>query len=178
MISEYLHDLTADFVRSILLYDPLTGIFTWKHRPEYPQNWNTRYVGKKAGRISAGYIGISIAKKRYKASRLAWLYMTGQWPVDEVDHKDLNRSNDKWDNLRAATSSQNKKNLGMRSDNTSGIKGVSWDKSRSKWLAMAMKDGRQINLGRYDRRDDAITAYKKHAEENYGEYARVIVKVA
>lgn len=166
------NDLTAKYVRSILDYNPGTGLFVWKFRSDVSKKWNTRYVGKAAGRISNGYIGISINKKRYQAHRLAWLCMTGKWPEFEVDHRNTNRGNNKWNNLREATSSQNKGNARLRSDNTSKTKGVSWCSEREKWFVSIFVNGRQKNLGRFNFIKDARKAYLVAAKKHFGEFSR------
>lgn len=165
--------LTAEYVRSILLYNASTGIFTWKARSDVPKKWNTRYAGTLAGRVSNGYYDISIFKTRYRSHRLAWLYMTGGWPKNEIDHKDLNRSNNSWANLREATRGQNAANCPLRSDNTSGVKGVSWDKKRKKWVVIFGLKNRSINLGRFQNIEDAAYRYATAAREHFGEFARM-----
>jgi hypothetical protein len=79
-------DLTAEFVRSIFSYEPLTGVLTWKVSP------NRRIIiGSKAGTIhKQGRLIVNIKGKLYQASRIIWLYMTGEWPEFEVDHEDRN----------------------------------------------------------------------------------------
>src|ERR1700744_5004792 len=106
------NDLTAGYVRSILDYDPETGIFVWKHRPTHPKSWNTRYAGKVAGRKSKSkYLEIGIDGFLYISHRIAWLHFYGDYPREEIDHIDNNRQNNKICNLREATPQQNKKNL-------------------------------------------------------------------
>jgi citrate synthase len=91
-------DLTAEELRRVLHYDPDTGIFTWKVTLS-----NRNPAGKKAGCIDHyGYIMMSIHGKRYKAHRLAWLYMTGAWPTNQIDHKFNNRSDNRFSELREA----------------------------------------------------------------------------
>ena len=102
-----LSDLTAERLRHLLLYLPETGGWFWLN----PPNHNTRLLGCSAGtRHSDGYLMIRIRGKAYYSHRLAFLYMTGEWPLEEVDHIDRNPYNDAWVNLRKATSSLNKWN--------------------------------------------------------------------
>src|SRR5271168_635905 len=107
--------ITASDLRKIISYDADTGIFIWRHRdgdiPEI-RRWNTRYAGMHAGCQNAkGYVTLHIdhdgLKKHLKAHRLAWLYVTGEWPAKEVDHINLIKSDNRWANLREATPSQN-----------------------------------------------------------------------
>jgi HNH endonuclease len=167
------NDLTAEYVRSILHYNPETGFFVWQKRTDVPPEWNTQYAGVKAGRTNkCGYNDICINYKRYRAPRLAWLYMTGEWPPRIIDHRDLNKSNDKWENLRASTMPQNLANISKPRHNTSGFKGVSWDKSKRKWKA-SIKVGRQtIHLGRFDDIHEAHKVYCAKLEQLHGEFAR------
>lgn len=102
--------MTQDELKKVLSYDPCTGIFTRKGRP--------------TGRVNKGYVQISIKSRLYSAHRLAWLYMTGEWPALEIDHRDGNALNNSWSNLRLATRGQNCQNCKVRKDNSTGAKGV------------------------------------------------------
>jgi len=113
---------TAQRVRFLLHYNPETGVFT-RRVPVRAQP--KAQAGDVAGyRNPQGYIKIRIDGIQFMASRLAWLYQTGTWPLAIVDHRDGNRSNDAWDNLRLATRTQNNCNRGKQRVNTSGFKGV------------------------------------------------------
>lgn len=132
-------------LRHLLDYDPEMGLWTWRN----PPNHNTRLKGRLAGnRRSDGYLKIRIDGQAYYAGRLAWYYMTGEWPKDEIDHLDRNPRNDRWANLRDATSSQNKFN-----QTREGLVGVY--RSGSGWWAQA---GRDKYLGVFATLDEAITA--------------------
>jgi hypothetical protein len=98
--------------------------------------------------------------------------MTGSWPLIDVDHRDTNRGNDRWENLRLATSSQNAANGKLRSTNKSGAKGVHYDKARGKWVARTMKDYRHIFLGRFGSIEEAQAAYAAASSEVFGEFAK------
>lgn len=159
--------LTADYVKSILNYDPVSGIFIWiKPRPKI-KIWSIA-----GGITELGYVKIKIDGKKYLAHRLAYLYMTGEWPKDEIDHVNMIRSDNRWENLRAATRSQNFGNQKKYKSNKSGIKGVSWDKECSKWLAQIQVDKKKIKLGRFDNIEDAENAYAKAALELFKQFAR------
>jgi hypothetical protein len=130
-------------------------------------------VGDIAGRINEwGYREICIDRHLYRANRLAVFYMTGEWPTALVDHVDLNKANDRWSNLRHATHSQNHANSNAHADNTSGIKGVSWDASRRKWQAQIGVKGRNIYLGRHSTRAEAAAIYAAAAKKYFSEFAR------
>lgn len=96
--------LTQDWLRHLLHYDPLTGEWTWIN----PLPRSRMRPGDRAGRkTDKGYWQIRIASGFYYSARLAFLYMTGEWPPDEVDHKNRIKYDDRWENLRPATRSQN-----------------------------------------------------------------------
>lgn len=166
-------DLTQDRVRSILNYNPNTGLFTWKHRDDVQQKWNTRYAGKIAGLTNdAGYILIAISKKLYRAHRLAWLYVYGYLP-EEVDHIDHDHANNRISNLRDVTRKANSRNLPLAANNTSGRTGVWWHKGARRWAAEIMVNKKKISLGLFDSIDDASIArsaaeYKYGFHENHG----------
>jgi hypothetical protein len=166
--------LTAEYVRSILDYNPETGVFTWRWRSDAQTRWNTHYAEQVAGsKNSNGYIIIHIGDRRYRAHRLAWLIATNAWPKNLIDHIDMDRSNNRLSNLREATHSQNKANRCKPSHNKSGYKGVSWSRTTNKWLAQIVVDGRPIPLGRFDDVEEAAMAYAKAAREIYGEFSRI-----
>lgn len=156
--------LTQERLKVMLHYDPETGLWTWLWCPPP----NQRYTGTQAGYTrSDGYNLIRIGGTAYYCSRLAHLYMTGKWPEEEVDHKDRDPNNDKWENLREATSSQNKINRGLNSSNTSGFRGVSFNKARGKWVAYVDT----LQLGAFDTIEEAVAARDSAAKDIHGEFA-------
>jgi len=158
--------LTQERLKEILHYDPQTGEWRWKQRLAWRID-----VGERAGTINQlGYLIITIDGTLYAAHRLAFLYMTGEWPIDEVDHCDLNKANCVWSNLRQSIHQQNCSNVRKRLNNTSGFKGVS--RSRNQWAACIRKNGKTIHLGRFDKPEDAAAAYDKAAEQLFGEFHR------
>ncbi len=166
--------LSADYVRSALDYDPKTGVFRWKHRDDVPFSTNCRIVGRVAGSINtAGHRQIEIHSVPYLASYLAWLIMTGEWPVFQIDHKNTIYDDNTWRNLRTATISQNARNTKKKKTNTSGFKGVSWRKDGGYWRASIKKDGVQHRLGRFDTAEQAYAAYCEAARRLHGEFARL-----
>ena len=165
--------LTAEHLRSILDYDPETGIFTWRSNPQRAKNWNTRRSGKPAGGSDCqyGYISIRIGHALYQAHRLAWLYMTGEWPISMVDHIDVDPTNNRWSNLRAATKAENMRNLPTPKHNTSGLKGAT-KVGRNRWVAQIQHNGKNNYLGTFATAEEAHEAYCRKAKELFGEYAR------
>jgi HNH endonuclease/AP2 domain-containing protein len=158
---------TAERVRELLDYNPLTGVFLWRVSPA-----NNTPAGTIAGADCDGYRLIRVAGGRYKGHQLAWLYMTGEWPSSRIDHIDTNRGNNTWTNLRYATNSQNKANMGRRADNTSGFKGVRWYPTTKKWAAQIGFQGTRKNLGYFATPEQAHAAYCEAASRLFGEFAR------
>jgi len=107
------------------------------------------------------------------AHRLAWLYVTGSWPDFEVDHVNLDGTDNRWANLRLATSSQNQRNRRLQSNNTSGYKGVHKLKNNGKFLAYIKVHGKQKRLGIFDTAEQAYEHYVAAAEELHGEFSRI-----
>jgi hypothetical protein len=160
--------LTVQQLKDFLHYDPATGHFTW-----IKSAGKRSYVGLKAGCVNTiGYWQIGFAGKRRSGHRLAWLYMTGEWPAQEIDHINLNRSDNSWANLRQANRVSNSGNAPCHKDNKTGVKGVSWNEERRKWVAQICIGGRQTNLGRYDSVKEAHAAYCEAAAVQFGEFAR------
>ena len=170
------HKLTQSYLKSILSYDPETGVFTWKERQDVPKRWNTRYTGKQAGwkdkRGYTFYRHIEINGKKYRAHSLAWLYMTGEFPEPglEIDHIDGNGLNNRFNNLRLATRGQNKANSRVNRNNKLAIKGVC--KFKNRYKAQIWVTGTCIHLGYFDTPEEASAAYGKAAEKHFGDYAR------
>ena len=169
-------DLRAELVSSILEYDKLSGVFRWKARPGECGNFNSKYAGKVAGSIDkkTGYIRISINNKLYQAHRLAWLMTYGEWPDEhDLDHKDMNRSNNAISNLREAKRSRNKGNQRKYATNTAGYKGVSFRKDKDMFTAGIGVNGRRIHLGYFATARLAAEAYNAAAVKHFGEFARL-----
>jgi len=153
--------LTQARLKELLHYFPVEGIFVWR------VSRGRVAAGSLAGHPhTGGYLRVKIDRKDYLAHRLAYLYMKGWMPV-EVDHEDHIRDNNSWGNLKPATHIINGRNKALTSTNTSGVCGVHWDKSRGKWQAGAMVDGKTIHLGRFDKFEDAVAA-RKAADIKYG----------
>lgn len=160
--------LTAERLREALNYDPATGIFIWR----IPRGG--QFAGVEAGTLHVkGYITIYVDNWAYLAHRLAWLYVTGEWPPQHIDHRDTDRANNRWTNLRLATNGQNLSNRGRQANNTSGFKGVGLDKRNGRWSATIQVDGKQMRLGKFDTASEAHAAYAVAARKHRGEFARV-----
>jgi hypothetical protein len=159
--------LTQQRLRELLMYDPETGIFTWRVR-----RGGTANAGTVAGSTdTTGHLQIKIDGKLYLAHRLVWLYVHGYWPSLEIDHRDGEKQNNRLKNLRLATSADNSRNTPAKNTNTSGIKGVSWFKGR--WVAQINVSGKKFYLGRFVEKESAGLAYAEAAHRYHGEFARV-----
>ena len=169
-------ELTREFLKSVLSYDPETVVFTWKKRSDVPKEWNTRRAGKQAGFKEKNkhtfYIRIRINKRIYYSHRLAWLYMTGSFPESglQIDHIHGNGLNNRFANLRVVTNRQNTTNSRVYKSNQLGIRGV--DKFAGRYRATIQKDGKGLHLGYFDTPEEASVAYQKAAEELFGDYRR------
>ncbi len=119
-------------------------------------------VGEIAGGIdSKGYIIISVLNKRYKAHRIIWLYMTGEWPKEEIDHINHVRADNRWSNLREVSGKNNSKNMSRSKRNKSGYTGVHWNNQKNKWHVQIRANGKNKFLGLFDSIIDAANARQK-----------------
>ena len=165
--------LTAEQLRAVLDYIPATGMFWWRDRPGIRPSVRARLNGRPAGTTNSlnGYIYIGINGRLRLAHRLAFLWMTGQWP-HETDHIDGDRTNNAWANLREVTRSQNSMNHPVRSTNKSGAKGVFWHKRARKWQAEIKRDGSLHYLGLFLTFEEAKAARDVAADMLFGEFER------
>jgi len=168
--------ITQTELKELLHYNPETGISTWIPRPLdlfsrlcAGKTWNTRYAGKPAGCVNktTGYLQILIYGKIYKSHRLAFLYMEGQFPKDQVDHVNHIRSDNRWKNLREVNRQENNRNQSLPRNNTSGHVGVYWNKNRKKWQSRIKVSGKLAHLGYFTEKADAVKARQK-ADVRYG----------
>ena len=151
-------------VKELLKYEPHTGSFV---RLITVSN-NARKVDRAGTINSNGYWQISIDGVLYKASMLAWFYMTGEWPKSIGDHKDRKPYNDKWGNLRLAIKQQNAQNTGVRADSKTGIKGVR--RYQSGYRVELKIDGRKKHIGCFNTIEAASAAYAVKAKEHHKEF--------
>lgn len=164
--------LTHDRLLELVRYDPETGEFTLL--VDVSRGHHHKTAGEKLGRNHPlGYIQIGLDCKSYLAHRLAWFYVTGEWPKHQIDHINQDKKDNRFANLREATNSQNHQN--KKSKNSNGLKGVALangGKYRAKrWYAKIRINQRTIYLGTFDTKEDAHNAYAKAASELFGEYA-------
>lgn len=159
-------ELTHARVREVLDYDEETGVLIWKKQLAHRAKAGT-VAGSKLGN---GYREIRVDNVKYLAHRLIWFWMTGKWPNGQVDHIDLNRSNNSWANLRIATHGQNVYNSGLRRNNTSGHKGVI--RRKYAWHARIMANRKLHLLGDFKTKEEAIKAYQDAAKRLHGEFVK------
>ena len=154
--------ITQERLKELLEYNKNTGIFYWRI------NKQSRKAGTVAGHINKyGYVRIMLDKRQYQAHRLAWLYCYGSFPVEQIDHINHNKSDNRICNLREASEVDNHKNRPKQLNNTSGCTGVSWYKPTSKWGAYIQVNGKSITLGYFSSFTEAVKA-RKEAEIKYG----------
>lgn len=160
--------ITHERLLEVLEYNPDSGAFVWKKTVSARTQ-----AGAIAGslNIAHGYVEIGIDGLLYRAHRLAFFYVTGRWPPKEIDHIDLNRSNNKWANLRSADHSQNARNKAVRSDSATGLKGA-YKRSYGAFASKIKAEGKVICLGTFKTADEAHAAYCAAAEKYHGEFVR------
>lgn len=154
--------INQERLKELLTYDPLTGAFIW--------NDCTRkdLRGKQAGNIRKdGYRHIKIDGKSYYAQRLAFLYMTGSWPLNHVDHDNTIKHDNKWLNLREATRSQNMGNKNVAKTSRTGVKGITVD-MRGRYRAVL----RNKHIGMFATLEEAKEAWNEQAKKEYGQFFR------
>jgi hypothetical protein len=119
----------------------------------------------------SGYWFVRVDKKMYLGHRLAWLYVYGKYPKNNIDHINRDRSDNRITNLRDVTSSQNNRRRLVSKNSQSGYKGVRKNKNCSTWSARIKKDKVEFHLGCFKTKEDAAVAYNKKAEEFFGQFA-------
>ncbi len=152
--------ITLDRAKSLLYYLPSFGIFIRK------ETRGAHVKGSIAGTLHVGYIRIGVDGEHVLAHRLAWLFIYGEWPAQDLDHIDGDRTNNRPNNLRLANNTSNQRNAQLRNDNKTGIPGVSWHSRDSIWSVKIGIGGKSKALGYFDDQWDAICA-RKSAEYEY-----------
>lgn len=162
---------TREDIIKVLDYESESGIFRWKYRDHGYAPWNGAFVGKVAGAIRPdGYSRLRVNGVLYMSHILAWVIVTGSWPKEEIDHRNCVRSDCRFENLREATSRDNKNNRKGRSK-LGMPKGVSTNHKRFK-AEISISLGRKVNLGTFDTPEQAHSAYCAAANKYHGEFAR------
>lgn len=163
-------ELTQERLKTLLRYSPVVGVFeklVGDGSKRRPKRW--ALVGSAS--MVSGYVYVSVDGKRYGAHRLAWLYMHGVLPGQEIDHIDGDRSNNAIGNLRLASRCENMWNTASHKNNRSGIKGVSWDRKRQMWVGRIKKDGKIAFNAYFKTLEEADVAMSAARARNHGEFA-------
>jgi hypothetical protein len=158
--------MSPQTLREMLSYDPETGVVTWVNSRN--KNVNGKPTGLKiTDRWNKSYLRMQIRPHVFLVHRVAWAIHYGEWPKDQIDHRDGDGTNNRLDNLRSVSNMKNAHNTKLKSTNTSGHKGVRWHSIGKKWNARITVDGVEKSLGLFHRIEDAIAA-RKDAEKKYG----------
>jgi hypothetical protein len=158
----------VEYLRQRLRYEPETGKLYWREHPNMPTHWNTRYAGTEAFTANfKGYRHGTFDYGRYLAHRVAWALHHGHWPDNTLDHVNHDPADNRIENLRQVSQSDNMKNMKRHRNNTSGTTGVFWHSRRRKWLVNIRAHGRTLHLGYFADKQDAVAA-RKAAEARYG----------
>jgi hypothetical protein len=158
--------ISQERLKSLVEYCPQSGIFTWKNSPRKGIN------GKVAGtKTFKGYIMIEHMNKGLYAHRLAWIYMYGEDPDCQIDHINRVKDDNRICNLRLCTQEQNLQNYGPQKNNTSGYRGVYFDKKVGKWFARITIWGKKKHLGYFDTAADADVAVRGASVKTCGEFS-------
>ena len=172
-------ELTQELVKRLFYYDPDTGVLTWKIRPcsdfiddAACRRTNTRNAGRTAGGMTIKtrtnrYMTVQVFGVGYRMHRIIYLWVYGRLPTKQIDHIDGNGLNNKICNLRDVSATNNRRNSGIGNTNSSGTLGVSWRKCNKKWEAHIGVNNKNVRLGTFDTKDEAIKA-RKAAELRYG----------
>lgn len=147
------NNLTQARIKELLIYNPETGVFTWR-----VGKGNIVANSVAGAEHSKGYIHITIDGKKYYAHRLAWLYMHNYWP-SRLDHVNRLKSDNRIQNLREVSNSENQQNRLTPRHNTSGFKGVTWNSQKSKWWARISINCKKFHIGFFETPEEASTAY-------------------
>lgn len=160
--------ITLDELKDRYSYDPDSGVISRLKR----YGRSRAVIGPITSTSREGYVIVNHGQEKFKAHRLAFLFMLGRMPDGDIDHIDGVRSNNKWSNLRAASRSENMKNIGGRKNNASGFRGVSFYARDGRWKAQAQIDGKKYFLGHFDTPQEASEAYETFAKLTHGRFYR------
>lgn len=157
--------LTQEKLKELLDYNPETGQFHW--RVDRSDRVKAGHIAGGSS-LSHGYKRIGIGYRNYPQHRLAFLYMTGEWPSKLVDHINGNKADNRWGNLREADDLQNARNKSMQSNNTSGHIGIRKPKDRKKFVVQVQ--GKHV--GYCETLEEAKEIYHREASKQFGDFYR------
>lgn len=172
------HHPSKRYLRQCFRYK--NGKLYWRERPlshfhstRIHRAANTKRVGSLAGSLMpSGRWSIQLDGTKYYRSRLVWIFHHGVLGKF-IDHRSRNKSDDRIENLRLSTTSQNRANTNLCSANTSGTKGVYWKVANKKWCSQIKVDGNNKHLGLFDSKSEASEVYRRAAKSHFGEYAHI-----
>jgi len=157
--------ITQARLKEVLNYNPDTGLFTWRKRD--CNKFNAKFAGKVAGtNKSCEYTRILIDGNIYKAHRLVWLYVHGEWPRKEIDHINHDPIDNRLANLRDVSHLVNGRNSSLKKNSKTGVSGVNWHSAKKRWQSRINANGKRVHLGDYLDFFDAVCA-RKSAELLY-----------
>lgn len=166
---------SSQFLREMFDVDPFTGVATWMGRDEKTKEgkrWNSRYKGKIVGHLhKSGYLRVKLLGKTHLLHRLIFMWYHDSSPMF-VDHKDTDKLNNSFTNLRACNKKENSRNSGLRSCNTSGYKNVWLHKPTGKWGVSIRGDEGLTYLGLYQEKEHAREVATKARELLQGDFRR------
>lgn len=172
-----IRQLSLQRAKELFDYDSDSGDLRWRVNRLSGHNKIQAAAGSVAGhRHSDGYVRVKIDGVLYCAQHVIWLLKTGRYPILEIDHQDGDTYNNRWENLRPATSQENGRNRGIHRSNTSGVKGV--DLHDGRWRARIIVDYKQIHLGSFLRFEDAVRVRSAAESRYFGNFRRTAVKAA
>jgi hypothetical protein len=165
---ETMHLDDIDYLRTCFLFEPHTGRLFWKHRPDKLRNWNVRYAGREAGWVGTdGYLYVEVNERRSLVHRICWRLVYGDDCEVTVDHIDGDRRNNRIDNLRAATLSENVRNSRARGDWPKGV----YRNVRGRFVAQIKSGGVNTYLGSFATPEEAHEVYTVEAQRRFGAFA-------
>jgi HNH endonuclease len=170
---------SAEYLKECFEYNPDTGTLSWRERPLHhfksvanQATWNKTWAGKITASKTGSHLQVMISAQNFLIHRIVWKIYTGNDPPQYIDHINMNGHDNRWENLREATHSQNHANARMRRNNKVGLKGVCigrWGKGYKADIGINQKT---VGLGTYKTKEEAHAAYCKAAQEFFGEFWR------
>lgn len=163
--------LASARLKALVHYDPETGIFT----ALVSRNGGIKKGQRLGWTQGKNYRYMSIDGVSYRCNRLAFLYMTGEWPTKLIDHEDRDPLNDRWRNFREANNAENSRNTKLSKRNTSGHKGVMWYKRKKLWTASIRVNRKLLHLGYFHDIQNALAARRAAELKHFGAFSPLAV---